>query len=141
MDTGESAHGRNRASESSRGLKPPDLFTKHLPSGEKIASLIQLFSCEFRTGRAESAPQLRRITCQNNVGAIRVEGEFEESKSIKGVDSMGETREAEAHDPSVLPHHYDDDAIDAMFPKVEAGEADDDQFPDYCPDECPHQSE
>ena len=39
---------------------PADLFTKHLESASKLNQLIGLFGCEFRGGRPEAAPQLKR---------------------------------------------------------------------------------
>ena len=41
---------------------PADLLTKHSLSREKLHSLVRLYDCEFRDGRAESAPKLRRGT-------------------------------------------------------------------------------
>ena len=40
-------------------VNPADLFTKHLPSKEKIHQLVKLFGCEYRTGRSTAAPLLR----------------------------------------------------------------------------------
>ena len=40
-------------------MNPADLFTKHLPGEDKIKSLVKLLSCEFRGGRAATAPKLR----------------------------------------------------------------------------------
>ena len=40
---------------------PADLFTKHLPSRDKVHSLVRLFGCEYRDGRAASAPLLRKM--------------------------------------------------------------------------------
>ena len=40
-------------------MNPADLFTKHLPRDEKVKSLIKLLDCEFRVGRAATAPKLR----------------------------------------------------------------------------------
>ena len=40
-------------------VNPADLFTKHLPSREKVHQLLGLFNCEYRTGRAAAAPLLR----------------------------------------------------------------------------------
>ena len=40
-------------------VNPADIFTKHLPSKEKVHQLLKLFGCEYREGRAESAPLLR----------------------------------------------------------------------------------
>ncbi len=39
---------------------PADLFTKHLASAPCIEALLKLFGCEYREGRAASAPELRR---------------------------------------------------------------------------------
>ena len=38
---------------------PADLFTKHLPSGEKVHQLVRLFGCYYSEGRPEKAPTLR----------------------------------------------------------------------------------
>lgn len=53
---------------------PADLFTKHLPSKDKVHQLVRLFGCEYRDGRAESAPLLRPMDAQqvNNIGASEV---------------------------------------------------------------------
>lgn len=37
-----------------------DLFTKHMDSAEKLSKLIKMRGCEFRVGRAASAPQLKK---------------------------------------------------------------------------------
>ena len=49
---------------------PADLFTKHLPSQDKVHTLVRLFGCECRDGRASSAPLLRRMEEQqeNSIG-------------------------------------------------------------------------
>jgi len=39
---------------------PADLFTKHLPSAEKMKQLVELFGCRFEDGRAACAPKMRR---------------------------------------------------------------------------------
>ena len=53
---------------------PADLFTKHLPSQDKDHQLVRLFGCEYRDGRAKSAPLLRPMDAQqvNNIGALEV---------------------------------------------------------------------
>ena len=38
---------------------PADLFTKHLESRAKIDQLVTLLGCEYRSGRAAAAPQLK----------------------------------------------------------------------------------
>ena len=39
---------------------PADLFTKHLESASRLLNLLELFRCEFREGRAASAPSLKK---------------------------------------------------------------------------------
>ena len=39
---------------------PADLFTKHIPTAEKIGQLVSLFGCRFEEGRAACAPKMRR---------------------------------------------------------------------------------
>ena len=39
---------------------PADIFTKHQGSREKMLELVKLFDMEYREGRAEAAPELRR---------------------------------------------------------------------------------
>ena len=39
---------------------PADLFTKHLPSRDKLLQLVELFGCDFREGRPHGAPELKK---------------------------------------------------------------------------------
>ena len=39
---------------------PADLFTKHLTSAPVVEQLLRVFGCEYRDGRPEGAPQLRK---------------------------------------------------------------------------------
>ena len=39
---------------------PADLFTKHLSSPKVVGGLLKVFGCEYREGRPEGAPELRR---------------------------------------------------------------------------------
>ena len=39
---------------------PADLFTKHLESAKKLEQLLALFNCDFRSGRAAAAPNLKK---------------------------------------------------------------------------------
>ena len=79
-----------------------------------------LFSCEFREGRPESAPQLRRL----NNDDLQAVGEQE----------VDEYDDLEPHDPFVLPHDYPDDELDRLFPKAKVEDGDVDDFPDYVDD-------
>ena len=40
-------------------VNPADLFTKHLPSREKVHQLLSFFGSEYREGRPAAAPLLR----------------------------------------------------------------------------------
>ena len=86
-------------------VNPADLFTKHLLSRERVTNLTQLFGCEFRGGRATSAPQLRKE------GGIEVH-------AVSPEDDDKYSRPC--HDPAVLPHHYREGDLDEHFPKATA---------------------
>ena len=77
---------------------PADLYTKHLESKQKIEQLVGLFGGEFREGRAESAPLLKKAMLVRR-------------------DDGGP--QALIHDTSVLPHQMSDQDIDEHFPLAE----------------------
>ena len=87
-------------------VDPADLFTKFLESRVKIDQLLALFACELRDGRPAAAPLLRRE------GLGQFETQHPDEDALKTVD------EAEIHDPEVLPHHYAQKDIDALFPNI-----------------------
>ena len=39
---------------------PADLMTKHMPSREKLSTLVRLFGCTYASGRADAAPATRQ---------------------------------------------------------------------------------
>ena len=78
---------------------PADLFTKHLPSRDKVYQLVRLFGCEYRDGRAASAPLLRPM---------------EQCGDVNAVDVL-----------DILPHLLPADEIDRQFPRVDAPAAGD----------------
>ena len=92
-------------------VNPADLFTKHLPSKEKIHQLTALFGCEYREGRAASAPLLR---------PHGVDGH--QDGNLSEVDPLPSFTfaEAEVHGIKVLPHMHRECDIDRMFPRIEA---------------------
>ena len=109
---------------------PADLFTKHSLTREKLLELTELFDCKFTTGRAASAPTLRRdIGVKktmasydndqiNNVGAAPVE------------DDIG----ADQHDnnlPTFMPHNQmGRQQLDDEYPSLQAPEDFDDHSKD-----------
>ena len=48
------------------------MFTKHLSSRDRVESLMKLFNCEFREGRPDGAPMLKRDAPTE----VHVMGEF-----------------------------------------------------------------
>ena len=94
-------------------VNPADLFTKHLPSKDKIHQLTALFGCEYREGRALTAPQLRP-----NVDPAQ------QGDHLPGDDSFDPLptfmNDAITHDPNILPHMYEHEIMVKMFPLIEA---------------------
>ena len=94
-------------------VNPADLFTKHLPSKDKIHQLTALFGCEYREGRALTAPQLRPNVDPEQQG-----------DHLPGDDSFDPLptfmSDAITHDPNILPHMYEHEIMVKMFPLIEA---------------------
>ena len=106
-------------------VNPADLFTKHLPSKDKIHQLTALFGCEYREGRSATAPLLRP-----NIG--QQDGHLSDVEN--GDDPLPHfvIREAKVHDGNMLPHQYEKKEIEDMFPMITAPEGiinDDDWSP------------
>ena len=64
-------------------MNPADMFTKHLSSRDRMNQLVKLFNCEFRDGRADSAPHLRRQQTTAQEGTVAI---------ATRVDSRGRTK-------------------------------------------------
>ena len=86
-------------------INPADIFTKHLPSREKINQLVGLFECTYREGRPAAAPLLRER-----------QGETEEPElhRLEGGDFDLQ------HMASKLPHMFTKEEFDKMFPEIQA---------------------
>ena len=92
-------------------VNPADLFTKHLPSREKVHQLLGLFGCEYREGRPAAAPLLRPHDDDDRTGG----------HSVVDDDLIpAYFADIEAHDETRLPHMYSDDEIVRLFPTIEA---------------------
>ena len=99
---------------------PPDLLTKHIPTQEKLEQLVKLFGCEFRGGRAKSAPLLRRKNVE-----IAFDPDAEQDLDldvVEGIDENGSivVQEAGAHDINIWPHLHSSELIEKLFPLVHA---------------------
>jgi hypothetical protein len=93
-------------------VNPADLFTKHLPSREKVHQLLGLFGCEYRDGRAAAAPLLRPLETGGQQG-----GHLADSDPLPTF--AAETADV-PHDESRLPHMYPVDEIARLFPTIVA---------------------
>ena len=93
---------------------PADLFTKHLTNQDKIKSLLDLFGCRYRDGRAAAAPILRAGTgtskgellklAEASSGTILWRGRVFPRSS----EGDRDTPEALPACDGVLPHLHDD---------------------------------
>ena len=121
-------------------MNPADLFTKHLSSRDRIDQLVKLFNCEFREGRAGSAPLLRRqkTIAHGGTAAIATQvddlrphdnHEFDMTMTKQqlqphtgngGKIEVFEEIEQQPHDPTYLPHEFPDDEIEMLFPMAAA---------------------
>jgi hypothetical protein len=100
---------------------PADLFTKHSLSRERLIDLTKLFECEFKDGRAESAPKVRETSRQKVTMA-----------DVLALTEGGPEEQGEEMKP-VMPHRvYDDAALDYLYPPLAAVDPvdDEDDVPD-----------
>ena len=91
---------------------PADLFTKHSLTREKVMELVQLFDCKFTTGRAASAPALRK-----EAGMKRTMASYDEEQ-LNNVD-----QDHYDNQPCFLPHQQHARAkLDEEYPSLTAPE-------------------
>ena len=106
-------------------LNPADLFTKHLLGEDKVKSLVTLLECEFKGGRAATAPKLRDASADPTKELLAVsEDEYfmeHDNRTFPAVEYEGEfVAEAYLHDHDNLPHLHAN--LDALFPRAVASE-------------------
>ena len=103
-------------------VNPADIFTKHLPSREKVHQLMSLFGCEYREGRATSAPLLRPHGGEDREGGHSIDD--------NPLPTFIADLDAAPHDINVLPHMHSTDDIERLFPTIDAapGVSNDDDF-------------
>jgi hypothetical protein len=105
-------------------VNPADLFTKHLTSRDRVTQLVELLNCEYRDGRAQTAPLLRKEKIPTNDGhAATIDAT---------INDDNDNNSGPAHDPDVLPHTYTTDDLEAMFPRAFAPVDLDGASPDQC---------
>ena len=90
-------------------VNPADLFTKHLPSREKVHQLLSVFGCEYREGRPAAAPLLRPHGSDSRQG-----GHPADDPLLTFIAEL----EAQLHDIHVLPHMHPTVDISKLFPTI-----------------------
>ena len=95
---------------------PADLFTKHSLSRERLMNLTRLFDCEYRGGRAESAPQVRatagtKVTMAEAYHIGRVPDVCTEDRA-----------EGEQSRPRMPHREYESSSLEQFFPSIKVGE-------------------
>ncbi len=85
-------------------VNPADLFTKHMPTRDRLAQLARLFGCKYLDGRASAAPAMREAA-----GTKR-------TMASKGDLAMI------ADDEVVVPHLFGDSHVAACYPAIPVAE-------------------
>ena len=110
-------------------VNPADLFTKHLPSREKVHQLLKLFNCEYRDGRAAAAPLLRPHDVDGRKG-----GHPDVNEPLPTYTTTEATK---PHDIGRLPHCHSESEIAELFPSIVAASAPE-NVDDWIPDSREH---
>ena len=104
-------------------VNPADLLTKHLGSKDKVDQLVDLYGCVFMSGRAKSAPLMkRRDASEKHDDHDNHDDDGLELHLLNDIDG-GRTvvvPEATAHDPTRWPHLYPEALQATMFPTAVA---------------------
>jgi len=94
-------------------VNPADLFTKHSLTREKLIGLTKLFDCEYRGGRAESAPKLR--------DSHGTKDTLRELWTVR----EGNDHATEIPTEPIIPHRvFDQPLLDRLYPPLGIGEDD-----------------
>ena len=101
-------------------VNPSDLLTKFLGSKDKVDQLIDLFGCVFMSGRARSAPQLKKKTSPPD--DLPETNDELEVNVLDDIDDEGVVAVPEAafHDINIWPHLYPEQLQAQMFPTATA---------------------
>ena len=86
-------------------VNPADLFTKHLNSRDRINQLVELFDCEYRDGRATTAPELKKTTTTAiDSGSKHAEIHLNDDGNRRLADNDGSTATAhiDIHEQSTM---------------------------------------
>ena len=115
MDSGKSTDLSDHPEKVRGDVNPADLLTKHFGSKDKVDQLVNLYGCEFMTGRAKAAPQLKKKDPPQRDHRDAVDLELDVMDYIvDGRDVI--VPEAELHDIRLWPHLHSPAQMDRMFP-------------------------
>ena len=81
-------------------VNPADLFTKHMPTRDRLAQLARLFGCRYLDGRAAAAPAMREAA-----GGKRTMASKDDAVMV-------------AADETVVPHLFGDQHVMGSYPPV-----------------------
>jgi len=95
---------------------PADVFTKHIVGAGKLGQLMQLFDLKFSSGRAATAPQLRKEQRGNT------ELKDAESRELENEDELN----------ILLPHQLEEETLNQRHPKAEAIDDGFSEFDESC---------
>ena len=95
-------------------VNPADIFTKHFPSREQVHQLLNLFGCEYRQGRAASAPLLRPHGYDDREGG---------HSGHDPLPTFVAEFDAEMHDLNILPRMHSEADVEKLFPTIAAAAA------------------
>ena len=116
-------------------VNPADMFTNFLLSKERLDSLVNLFNCEFRDGRPEAAPLLRKADDDDPDDQTNHLTHVHQREVLAAHHSheFDDVPEAGWHDVKVLPHMNSTSDVNKLFPMAEAG-TDIEDLPEYTGD-------
>ena len=94
---------------------PADLLTKHSNTYEKMRMLVDLYSCYYREGRAESAPKVRK-------GASDKKTMADTGLAMANGDDNDDVRDDDTQQnstPTIMPHlEYERSELDVKHPGI-----------------------
>ena len=102
---------------------PADILTKHSHTSDKLQQLVKLFDCEYRDGRAESAPKLRKgASDKSTMAKGTADGDVD---LVQRVLQVGPQEEEEPAGRPWMPHvALNHEEMDQQFPSLTAPEHD-----------------
>jgi len=90
---------------------PADLYTKHLASREKLATMVRLCGCRYLGGRSEAAPSMRTTTTGKTTIA--------EANAIHDDHNNNDDGHVHEDERVCMPHlEHDAATLDRLYPSV-----------------------